>query len=98
MRHVLGLFSREHIEEVLVHLEDNFGKEFGLIGRKWLRVQSSCGSRGVADSPQGLNILIITGQLDINGVDLFTHIDQPFEGGCSDQTDRGWCCFSKELV
>jgi len=49
-RHVLSLFPREHIEKVLVHLWDNFGEEFGLIGGQWLQVQSSCGSGGVADS------------------------------------------------
>ena len=37
-RHVLSLFLREHIEEVLVHLGDNFGEEFGLIGGQGLRV------------------------------------------------------------
>src|SRR5882672_4532240 len=97
-RHVLSLFLREHIKDVLVHLGDDFGKEFGLIGRQWLRVQSSCGSGGVADGSQGLDILIIAGWLDINGVDLFTHVDQPFECSRPDQTDRGWCRFAKELV
>src|SRR5882672_6077062 len=43
-------------------------------------------------------ILIIAGWLDINGVDLFTHVDQPFEGSHPDQTDRGRCHFSEELV
>jgi len=42
--------------------------------------------------------LIIAGQLDINGVDLFTHINQPFEGSCPDQTDRGQCRFAEELM
>ena len=37
-RHVLSLFLREHIKEVLVHLGHNLGKEFALIGREWLRV------------------------------------------------------------
>jgi len=37
-RHFLSLFSGEHIEEVLIHLRDNFGEEFCLVSRKGLRV------------------------------------------------------------
>jgi len=37
-RRVLSLFPREHIKEVLVHLGNNFGEEFSLIGGQWLRV------------------------------------------------------------
>jgi len=37
-RHVLSLFSGEHIEEVSVCLRDNFGKEFCHIGREGIRV------------------------------------------------------------
>src|SRR5882672_4077699 len=47
---------------------------------------------------QGLDILIIAGRLDINGVDLFTHVNQPFECSCPNQTDRRRCCFAEELV
>ena len=36
--HVLSLFLREHIEEVLVHLGDDFGEEFGLISWQGLQV------------------------------------------------------------
>src|SRR5882672_3399679 len=61
-------------------------------------MQSRCGSGGVADGSQGLNILIIASRLDINGVDLFTRINQLFECSRPDQTDRGWCHFAKELV
>src|SRR5467141_1446541 len=61
-------------------------------------MQSRCGSGGVADGSQGLDILIIASRLDINGVDLFTRVNQVFECSCSDQTDRGRCRFAKELV
>src|SRR5467141_1181382 len=61
-------------------------------------MQSRSGSGGVADGSQGLDILIIAGRLDINGVDLFTCVDQPFECSRSDQTDRGWHVFAEELV
>src|SRR5882672_3158469 len=84
-RHVLSLFSREHIKEVLVHLGDDFGEEFSLVSGQGLRVQSSCGSGSVADGSQGLDILIIAGQLNINDVYLLTHINQPFEGSHPNQ-------------
>src|SRR5467141_24971 len=61
-------------------------------------MQSRCGSGGVADGSQGLNILIIASRLDINGVDLFTRVNQPFECSRPDQTDRGWHRFAEELV
>src|SRR5882672_3956051 len=35
-RHVLSLFPREHIKEILIHSGDNFGEEFGLISRQGL--------------------------------------------------------------
>src|SRR5882724_6230649 len=73
-RHVLSLFSREHIKKVLVCLRDNFGEELCLVGRKGLRVQSGHWSGLVADGSQGCNIQIIASQLDINGVYLFTRI------------------------
>jgi len=60
--------------KVLVCLRDDFGKEFCLVGRKELRVQRRCGSGLVSNSSQDHNIQIIAGQLDINGVYLFTHI------------------------
>src|SRR5882672_3531640 len=47
---------------------------------------------------QGLDILIIASRLDINGVDLFTHVNQPFEYSRPNQTDRGRCGFAEELV
>ena len=37
-RHVLSLFSLEHITEILVCLGDDFGEKIHLIGRKGLRV------------------------------------------------------------
>src|SRR5882672_7158223 len=61
-------------------------------------MQSRCGSGGVADGSQGLDILIIASRLDINGVDLFTRVNQPFECSCPNQTDRGRCRFAEELV
>src|SRR5467141_2894580 len=61
-------------------------------------MQSRCGSGGVADGSQGLNILIIASRLDINGVDLFTCVNQPFECSRPDQTDRQWCHFAEELM
>jgi len=42
-RHVLSLFPREHIEEILIHLRDDLGEEFGLISGQGLRVESRCG-------------------------------------------------------
>jgi len=41
----------------------------------------------VANGSQGLDIQIITGQLDINGVYLFTSINQLLEGSQTNQTD-----------
>jgi len=35
-------------------------------------------SGGVATAHKAVDILIIAGQLDINGVDLFTRVNQPF--------------------
>src|SRR5882724_4772520 len=95
--HVLSLFSREHIEKVLVGLRDDFGKELCLVSRKGLRVQSGHWSRLVADSSQGCDIQVITGQLDINGVYLFTRIYYPLEGSRSNQTDGRQCLFTKEF-
>jgi len=63
--HVLSLFSREHIEKVLVGLRDDFGEELCLVGGKGLRVQSGHWSRLVADGLQGRDVQIITSQLDI---------------------------------
>ena len=37
-RNVLSLFSREHIEKVLVHFGDDFGEQFCLVSRKGLSV------------------------------------------------------------
>src|SRR5882672_1465044 len=37
-RHVLSLFPREHIEEILIHFGDYFGEEFSLIHGQRLRV------------------------------------------------------------
>ena len=51
--HVLSLFSREHIEKVLVGLRDDFGEELCLVSRKGLRVQSGHWSGLVADGLQG---------------------------------------------
>src|SRR5882724_13153681 len=38
-RHVLSLFSREHIEKVIVGLRDDFGKELRLVSRKGLSAE-----------------------------------------------------------
>src|SRR5882672_9696512 len=37
-RHVLSLFPREHIKEILIHLGDDLGEYFGLISGQRLRV------------------------------------------------------------
>ena len=52
----------------MVHLGDDFGEEFGLIGRKGLRVESSCGCGIIADSSQGFDVLMVSRRLDINSV------------------------------
>ena len=62
-------------KEILICLRDNFGKEFGLIGRKGLRVESSRGCRIVANSLQGLDVLTVGSRLNINGVYLFPHVN-----------------------
>jgi|SRR5882724_7506380 len=67
-RHVLSLFSWEHIKKVLICLRDHIGEDFCLVSRKRLRVQSGHGSRLFANGSQGHDIQIIPGQLDINGV------------------------------
>ena len=59
----------------MVRLGDDFGKEFGLVGRKGLRVESSCGCGVIADSSQGFDVLVVGRRLDINCVYLFPCID-----------------------
>ena len=40
-----------------------------------------------ADGSQGHDVQVIASRLDINGVNLFTRIDEPLEGSCPNQTD-----------
>jgi len=61
-RHVLSLFC-ENTSKSPGMPQDDFGKEFCLISRKGLRVQSRHGSGLVADSLARPQYQIITGQL-----------------------------------
>jgi len=72
--HVLALLMRTHRKKSPCRPQGRLWRRLCLIGGKGLRVQSRHWSGLVADGSQGHNVQIITSQLDINGVYLFTRI------------------------
>jgi len=48
--HKLSIFTREHVEEIMVLYGDDFSDEFTLVGRKGFGMQCSCWCGIVTDS------------------------------------------------